>query len=105
GTDRQRGIEATGKTRVVGATGRPPRHQPETGINMKITYITVAPPDPKPTAVVEKDQRYTAPAYGRVFPVVVKEGRGMVIEDVDGNLFLDFMAGARGGSTGQSHPQ
>ena len=54
---------------------------------------------------MEQDQRYTAPAYGRVYPLVVKEGRGMVIEDVDGNLFLDFMAGIAVASTGHSHPK
>src|SRR6266404_9771791 len=72
---------------------------------MKVPNIKVAPPGPKAKAVVEKDQRYTAPAYGRVYPLVVKEGRGMVIEDVDGNLFLDFMAGIAVASTGHSHPR
>ena len=72
---------------------------------MKIPNIKVAPPGPKAKAIVEKDQRYTAPAYGRVYPLVVKEGRGMVIEDVDGNLFLDFMAGIAVASTGHSHPK
>jgi 4-aminobutyrate aminotransferase len=71
---------------------------------MKIPHIKVKPPGPKAKAIVEKDQRYTAPAYGRVYPLVVKEGRGMVIEDVDGNLFLDFMAGIAVASTGHSHP-
>ena len=34
-----------------------------------------------------------------------KQGRGMVIEDVDGNLFLDFMAGIAVASTGHAHPR
>ena len=72
---------------------------------MKIPDIKIKPPGPKAKAIVEKDQRYTAPAYGRVYPLVVKEGRGMVIEDVDGNLFLDFMAGIAVASTGHSHPK
>jgi 4-aminobutyrate aminotransferase len=72
---------------------------------MKAPNIKVAPPGPKAKAIVEQDQRYTAPAYGRVYPLVVKEGRGMVIEDVDGNLFLDFMAGIAVASTGHSHPK
>lgn len=71
---------------------------------MKIPNIKINPPGPKARAIVEKDQHYTAPAYGRVYPLVVKEGRGMVIEDVDGNLFLDFMAGIAVASTGHSHP-
>ncbi|HET8564327.1 MAG TPA: acetyl ornithine aminotransferase family protein [Candidatus Binatia bacterium] len=72
---------------------------------MKIPYIKVKPPGSKARSVVERDQRYTAPAYARVYPLVVKEGRGMVIEDVDGNLFLDFMAGIAVASTGHSHPK
>jgi 4-aminobutyrate aminotransferase len=72
---------------------------------MKIPHIKTKPPGPKAKAIVAKDQRYTAPAYGRVYPLVVQEGRGMVIEDVDGNLFLDFMAGIAVASTGHSHPR
>lgn len=72
---------------------------------MKIPSIKVKPPGPKAKAIVEKDEQYTAPAYGRVYPLVVKEGRGLVIEDVDGNLFLDFMAGIAVASTGHSHPE
>lgn len=72
---------------------------------MKVPDIKVKPPGPKAKAIVEKDEQYTTPAYGRVYPLVVKEGRGMVIEDVDGNLFLDFMAGIAVASTGHSHPE
>jgi 4-aminobutyrate aminotransferase len=62
-------------------------------------------PGPKAKALVAKDERYSAPAYGRVYPLVVKKARGMVVEDVDGNLFLDFMAGIAVASTGHAHPQ
>jgi 4-aminobutyrate aminotransferase len=72
---------------------------------MEAPYIKTPLPGPKAKAIVERDHRYTAPAYGRVYPLVVKEGRGMVIEDVDGNLFLDFMAGIAVASTGHSHPR
>ena len=72
---------------------------------MEAPHIKTPLPGPKAKAIVERDHRYTAPAYGRVYPLVVKEGRGMVIEDVDGNLFLDFMAGIAVASTGHSHPR
>ncbi|HEY7320028.1 MAG TPA: acetyl ornithine aminotransferase family protein [Candidatus Binatia bacterium] len=72
---------------------------------MKVPDIKVTPPGPKAKAIIEKDQRFTAPAYGRVYPLVVKNGKGVVIEDVDGNLFLDFMAGIAVASTGHSHPK
>src|SRR4030095_3626730 len=105
--DRQRGIEATGETpRNCRRGARPvaPTNKRQ-GTNMKIPNIKIKPPGPKAKAIVDTDQRYTAPAYGRVYPLVVKEGRGMVIEDVDGNLFLDFMAGIAVASTGHSHPK
>ncbi|HEY3168146.1 MAG TPA: acetyl ornithine aminotransferase family protein [Candidatus Binatia bacterium] len=72
---------------------------------MKAPHIKTRLPGPKAKAIIDRDHRYTAPAYGRVYPLVVKEGRGMVIEDVDGNLFLDFMAGIAVASTGHSHPR
>jgi 4-aminobutyrate aminotransferase len=72
---------------------------------MKVPNIKTSLPGSKAKAIVDKDQRYTAPAYGRVYPLVVKEGHGMVVEDVDGNLFLDFMAGIAVASTGHAHPR
>jgi 4-aminobutyrate aminotransferase len=71
---------------------------------VKIPDIKTELPGPNARAVIEKDERFSAPAYGRVYPLVVKEGRGMAIEDVDGNLFLDFMAGIAVTSTGHAHP-
>src|SRR3989441_6094715 len=72
---------------------------------MKAPHIKTPLPGPKARAIIDRDHRYPAPAYGRVYPLVVKQGRGMVIEDVDGNLFLDFMAGIAVASTGHSHPR
>src|SRR5580765_6146661 len=72
---------------------------------MKAPHIKTALPGPKAKAIVEGDHQVTAPAYGRVYPLVVKRAAGMVVEDVDGNLFLDFMAGIAVASTGHSHPK
>ncbi len=72
---------------------------------MKIPRIKTPLPGPKAREVIEQDERFTAPAYGRVYPLVVKQGKGMAIEDVDGNLFLDFTAGIAVASTGHSHPE
>jgi 4-aminobutyrate aminotransferase len=72
---------------------------------MKIPHIKTKPPGPNAQAIIDRDERFTAPAYGRVYPLVVKHGRGMAIEDVDGNLFLDFTAGIAVASTGHSHPK
>lgn len=72
---------------------------------MKVPDIKIKPPGPKAQEVIERDERYTAPAYRRVYPLVVKRGRGIVIEDVDGNLFLDFNAGIAVNTTGHCHPK
>jgi 4-aminobutyrate aminotransferase len=72
---------------------------------IKIPHIKVKPPGPKARELIRRDELYTAPAYGRVYPLAVKAGRGMAIEDVDGNLFLDFTAGIAVSSTGHSHPK
>ena len=72
---------------------------------MQVPDIKTKLPGPKAQAVINKDHEYTAPAYGRVYPLVVERGHGMIIEDVDGNLFLDFMAGIAVASTGHSHPR
>jgi 4-aminobutyrate aminotransferase len=72
---------------------------------MSVPRIKIKPPGPKAQTIIEKDRNHTAPAYGRVYPLVMKEGRGTAVEDVDGNLFLDFMAGIAVASTGHSHPK
>src|SRR5713226_7918809 len=61
-------------------------------------------PGPKAQVLLERDQRFTSPSYTRVYPLVVARGSGAVIEDVDGNLFLDFTAGIAVTATGHCHP-
>src|SRR5206468_12215565 len=62
-------------------------------------------PGPKARAVVEADDRLMSPSYTRSYPLVAKRGRGVRIEDVDGNEFLDFAAGIAVCSTGHCHPE
>ncbi len=62
-------------------------------------------PGPKARRVLEGDQKYISPSYTRTYPLVAKRGRGMVIEDVDGNEFLDFSAGIATVATGHCHPR
>jgi 4-aminobutyrate aminotransferase len=72
---------------------------------MQAPQIKIKPPGPQARAMIERDARYTAPAYGRVYPLVVRQARGCAVEDVDGNVYLDFMAGIAVASTGHSHPE
>jgi 4-aminobutyrate aminotransferase len=62
-------------------------------------------PGPKAQAAVEADNRLISPSYTRSYPLVAKRGRGIRVEDVDGNEFLDFAAGIAVVSTGHCHPE
>src|SRR5437660_4022296 len=61
-------------------------------------------PGPRARALLERDKHYVSPSYTRLYPLVVERGSGAVIQDVDGNLFLDFTAGIAVTSTGHCHP-
>ena len=61
-------------------------------------------PGPKARAHVEFDERWTSPSLPRAYPIVPVRGDGLTIEDIDGNLFLDFAAGIAVNSTGHGHP-
>src|SRR5439155_19705670 len=62
-------------------------------------------PGPKGRAVIAMDARYTSPSLPRAYDIVAARGDGLVLEDVDGNLFLDFAAGIAVTSTGHAHPE
>src|SRR5213082_505184 len=62
-------------------------------------------PGPRARAAIERDMRHVSPSYTRCYPLVVERGEGAVIEDVDGNRFLDFNAGIAVVSTGHCHPK
>ncbi len=61
-------------------------------------------PGPNARRVLEADARLISPSYTRSYPLVAKRGRGVMVEDVDGNEFLDFSAGIAVVSTGHCHP-
>lgn len=67
--------------------------------------IKTALPGPKAKALIALDEQFTSPSYTRFYPLTVKRGRGAVIEDLDGNLFLDFTAGIAVCATGHCHPR
>src|SRR5512146_2822903 len=62
-------------------------------------------PGPNAQKVLQGDTKFISPSYTRSYPLVARRGRGVVIEDVDGNEFLDFSAGIAVVSTGHCHPQ
>ena len=62
-------------------------------------------PGPKAREHVKFDEEWTSPSLPRAYPIVPVRGQGMAIEDIDGNLFLDFAAGIAVNSTGHAHPR
>jgi 4-aminobutyrate aminotransferase len=67
--------------------------------------IKTALPGPNARRVLEADKKWISPSYTRSYPMVAKRGRGALVEDVDGNQFLDFAAGIAVVSTGHCHPE
>ena len=70
----------------------------------RVPDVRTEVPGPKARLLLERDERFMSPSYTRIYPLVVARGSGAVIEDVDGNLFLDFTAGIAVTATGHCHP-
>jgi len=71
----------------------------------KLPHLVTALPGPKAKHIVELDHEVLSPSYTRSYPLVAKKGRGAMVEDVDGNTFLDFAAGIAVVATGHCHPE
>ena len=67
--------------------------------------ILTSLPGPRARAIIDRDSRVLSPSYTRSYPLVVSSGEGAIIEDVDGNRFLDFNAGIAVCATGHCHPR
>src|SRR5580692_9348147 len=70
-----------------------------------LPHLSGALPGPRAQEVIARDQRCVSPSYTRGYPLVVRRGEGAIIEDVDGNRFLDFNAGIAVVATGHCHPR
>jgi 4-aminobutyrate aminotransferase len=62
-------------------------------------------PGPRARAIIERDAIVVSPSYTRSYPLVAESGAGAIVEDVDGNRFLDFNAGIAVVATGHCHPR
>src|SRR5918994_6524150 len=72
---------------------------------MRVPHNKTPPPGPRARAIVERDNAVVSPSYSRSAPFVMSRGEGAVVEDVDGNVYLDFCAGIAVAATGHSHPE
>jgi 4-aminobutyrate aminotransferase len=75
------------------------------GATAKLPHLVTELPGPKAKQLVDRDHAVVSPSYTRDYPLVAKTGRGAMIEDVDGNTFLDFAAGIAVCATGHCHPE
>ena len=71
----------------------------------KVPDIRTELPGPRSRQLIETDELVTSPSYTRAYPLGVARGEGAIIEDLDGNTFLDFTAGIAVCSTGHCHPR
>jgi 4-aminobutyrate aminotransferase len=72
---------------------------------MNAPHIKTALPGPNAKAIIDRDAAFVSPSYTRDYPLVIARGEGAIVEDVDGNTFLDCAAGIAVNSTGVSHPE
>jgi len=72
---------------------------------LPVPWVQPPLPGPRARALLERDARFVSPSYTRIYPLVVARGSGAVIEDVDGNRFLDLTAGIAVTATGHCHPE
>ncbi|MEM0014738.1 MAG: acetyl ornithine aminotransferase family protein [Zestosphaera sp.] len=67
--------------------------------------IVVEPPGPKSREVIERDHDLLMQSFVRWYPLVARSAYGVVIEDFDGNLFVDLNSGIAVMNVGHSHPR
>jgi 4-aminobutyrate aminotransferase len=62
-------------------------------------------PGPKGAELQTQHHNYVSPSYTPAYPLFVERASGCVVQDVDGNLFLDFTAGIAVTNAGHCHPE
>jgi 4-aminobutyrate aminotransferase/(S)-3-amino-2-methylpropionate transaminase len=67
--------------------------------------VTGQVPGPKAQAIIERRENAIPGAIKCVYPVVIERGEGAMIEDVDGNAYLDWVGGVGVLNIGYSHPE
>ena len=72
---------------------------------MKYPLIKIEPPGPRASQILEKDERYIMQSFKRWYPLVVRRAEGFLVEDVDGNVYLDFNSGLVVVNVGHRHPK
>jgi 4-aminobutyrate aminotransferase/(S)-3-amino-2-methylpropionate transaminase len=72
---------------------------------LESTRIKTEIPGPRSRALMERKERAVPYGTATAIPVFVKEARGALITDVDGNTFIDFTGGIGVMNVGHSDPR
>src|SRR5437762_585945 len=75
------------------------------GAKRMLPKLVTSLPGPKAKAIIDRDEQVLSPSYTRSYPLVAHRGEGAIVEDPDGNRFLDFAAGIAVVATGHCHPR
>src|SRR5205823_1545207 len=67
--------------------------------------MKTAVPGPKSREILARKDQVVAEPLSVFLPVVIEEGRGATLADVDGNTFIDFTGGVGCLNVGHSHPK
>jgi len=70
-----------------------------------MSFIITEKIGPQARDIMERDERLTSTSYTREYPLVVAKAEGSEIWDVDGNRYVDFMAGIAVHNVGHRHPR
>src|SRR5262245_39524640 len=73
--------------------------------HLPVPDIRTPLPGPNGVGLLARHNEFVSPSYTPAYPLFVERGSGAVIQDVDGNLFLDFTAGIAVTNTGHCHPE
>jgi 4-aminobutyrate aminotransferase len=74
-------------------------------VQLDLPRVTAPLPGSRARAIIDRDARTVSPSYTRAYPLVAERAEGAIVEDVDGNRFLDFNAGIAVVATGHCHPR
>lgn len=69
-------------------------------------FVSGSLPGPRSAELLDRQaaRESNSRSYPRKLPIAIRRGRGSYVEDLDGNVFLDFLSGAGVLSLGHNHP-
>jgi 4-aminobutyrate aminotransferase len=77
---------------------------PPTGLAAQSIRIVTEPPGPRAKEMIARAMPHMSPSLIHCYPLMVRRAAGCMVEDVDGNVYLDAEAGVATASTGHCHP-